>query len=73
MEIAGKVERLIPDRVAESVERFTPRMPSSVYFGIAVGAMALLLWSILGMYVDFSDQRAQALRWRRAGPHPPGV
>lgn len=73
MEVARQMEQLIPERVVESVERFTPRMPSTVYYGIAVGAIALLLWSVLGMYRDFSDYHAQSLRWRQAGPHPPGV
>jgi hypothetical protein len=72
MMVAPQVEH-IPERLAETVERYTPRMPSMAYFGMALGAVALLLWSVFGMYIAFTDDRAASLRWRRTDLHPPGV
>lgn len=73
MGVAGQAGQVIPGRLTETVERYTPRMPSMAYLGIAVGAMTLALWAMIGVYLQFTDYRASADRWRRGDMHPPGV
>ncbi|HEV8308318.1 MAG TPA: hypothetical protein VGW35_11685 [Methylomirabilota bacterium] len=73
MDVARQAGQMIPERLTETVERYTPRMPSTAYLGIALGAMTLALWAMIGAYLRFSDYHASADRWRRGDMHPPGV
>ncbi len=51
----------------------TPGAPFTAYLAIALGAVALLSWSIIKMSTQLANSGSPAAdRWRRAGS-PPGV
>lgn len=67
-----QAEQIVPEGVRETVEHYTPSVPASVYFGVALGAMALMLWALMGVYMQLTDYRASspAERLRRGDFRP---
>jgi hypothetical protein len=72
MNVSRLAEPMVPERLTETIEQYTPRVPSAVYFGVALGAMAMLLWSLIGVYMQLTDYRAAspAERLRRGDFRP---
>ena len=50
MNVSRPAEPMVPERLTETIEQYTPRVPSALYFGVALGAIAMLLWSLMGGY-----------------------
>jgi len=67
--------QVVPESVTQAIESYTPRGPASVYLGLAVGAIAVLLWSLMGVYMELTDYRASspAERLRRGDFRPKRV
>jgi hypothetical protein len=72
MDAVRQGEQMVPEAVRETVEQYTPNLSASTYFGIALGAMALMLWALMGVYTHVTDYRASspAERLRRGDFQP---
>jgi hypothetical protein len=72
MNVSRPAEQMVPQRLTETMEQYTPRVPSALYFGVALGAVAVLLWSLMGVYMQLTSYRAAspAERLRRGDFRP---
>jgi hypothetical protein len=60
METVRHHEQFVPEGVTQTLEPYTPRISAPLYLGIALGAMAALLWSLIGVYMQLTDYRASS-------------